>query len=61
MEFTSEQFSGSESSGFIEVIVRIAGGTFAAPITVIATPSGQSVVSAIGKPTSSMPIEHITG
>ena len=49
MEFTSGQFVGSESSGFIEVIVRITGGLFSTPITVKVTPSVQSPVSAIGK------------
>ena len=48
MEFTSGQFSGSESSGFIEVVVRITGGSSTTPITVTVTPSVQSPVSAIG-------------
>ena len=48
MEFASGQFTGSESSGFIEVIVRITGGTSSTPITVTVTPSVQSPVSAIG-------------
>ena len=47
--FISRQFVGSESSGFIEVIVRITGGSSSTPITVIATPSVQSPVSAMGK------------
>ena len=46
--FTSGQFTGSESSGFIEVIVGLAGGTSSAPITVTVTPSVQSPVSAMG-------------
>ena len=46
LEFTSGQFVGSESSGFIEVIVRITGGTSSTPITVTVTPSVQSPVSA---------------
>ena len=45
VEFTSGQFTGSESSGFIEVIVRITGGTSSSPITVTVT---SSPVSAIG-------------
>ena len=49
MEFTSGQFVGSESSGFIEVIVRITGGSSSTPITVTVTPSVQSPVSAMGK------------
>ena len=49
MEFPSERFAGSESSGFIEVIVRITGGSSSTPITVTVTPSVQSPVSAMGK------------
>ena len=49
MEFTSGQFVGSESSGFIEVIVRIREGSSSTPITVTITPSVQSPVSASGK------------
>ena len=48
VEFTSGQFTGSESSGFIEVVVRITGGTPINPITVTVIPSVQSSVSAIG-------------
>ena len=48
VEFASGQFTGSESSGFIEVIVRITGGTSNTPITVTVTPSVQSPVSAMG-------------
>ena len=48
VEFASGQFVGSESSGFIEVIVRI-GGSSSTPITVTVTPSVQSPVSAMGK------------
>ena len=47
--FASEQFVGSESSGFIEVIVSITGGSSSTPITVTVTPSVQSSVSAMGK------------
>jgi len=49
VEFASLQFVGSESSGFIEVIVRITGGFSITPITVTVTPSVQSPVSAIGR------------
>ena len=49
IEFASGQFVGSESSGFIEVIVRITGGSSSTPITVTITPSVQSPVSASGK------------
>ena len=49
MEFASGQFNGSESSGFVEVVVRITGGTSITPITVTVTPTEQSPVSAIGK------------
>ena len=48
VEFKSGQFTGSESSGFIEVTVRITGGTSNTPITVTITPSVQSPVSAMG-------------
>ena len=46
--FTSGQFTGSESSEFIEVIVRVTGGTSSSPITVTVTPTVQSPVSAMG-------------
>ena len=48
MEFTSRQFTGSESSGFIEVVVGIPRGTSNTPITVTVTPAEQSPVSAMG-------------
>ena len=48
VEFASGQFNGSESSGFIEVIVRITGGTSNTPIALSVTPSVQSPVSAMG-------------
>ena len=48
VEFTSGQFTGSESSGFIEVIVRITGGRSSSPITITVTPTVQSPVSAMG-------------
>ena len=49
VEFASGQFTGSESSEMIEVVVRITGGTSSDPITVTVTPSVQSPVSAMGK------------
>ena len=49
VEFTSGQFVRSESSGFIEVIVKIIGGSSSTPITVTVTPSVQSPVSAMGR------------
>ena len=49
VEFASGQFTGSESSGFIEVVVKITGGTSITPITVTVTPTEQSPLSAIGK------------
>ena len=49
VEFASGQFVCSESSGFIEIIVRITGGSSIAPITVTVTPSVQSPVSAMGR------------
>ena len=48
VEFASAQFTGSESSEFIEVTVRIADGSSSTPITVTVTPSEQSPVSAMG-------------
>ena len=48
VEFTSGQFTGSESSGFLEVVVRITGGVSTSPINVTVTPSVQSPVSAVG-------------
>ena len=47
MEFTSGQFTGSKSSGSVEVVVRITGGTSTTPITATVTPSVQSLVSAM--------------
>ena len=48
VEFVSGQFTGSESSGFIVVVVRITGGTSSTAINVTVTPSLQSPVSAMG-------------
>ena len=55
--FASTQFTGTESSGFIEVVVRITGGTSITPITVTVTPTEQSPVSAIGKLSTKQPIQ----
>ena len=49
IEFTSRQFVGSESSGFIEVMVGITGGILTVPINITLTPSVQSPLSASGK------------
>ena len=49
VEFESGEFTGSESSGFIEIVVRITGGSSITPITVTVTPSEHSPVSAAGK------------
>ena len=48
VEFASGQFNGSESSGFIEVTVRVTGGVSSSPITVTVAASEQSPVSAMG-------------
>ena len=44
VEFESEQYTGSESSGFVEVVVIISGGSSTTPISVmiIITTGGQS-------------------
>ena len=47
--FESGQFIGSESSGFIEVVVRIIDGLSETPIIVTVTPSVQSPISAMGR------------
>ena len=49
VDFASVWFVGSESSGVIEVIVRIRRGLSKTPITVTVTPSVQSPVSAMGR------------
>ena len=49
INFTSEQFTVTESSGLVEVMVMMEGGTSTSPISVIVTPSEQSPVSATGK------------
>ena len=37
VEFESEQYTGSESSGFVEVVVIISGGLSTTPISVMIT------------------------
>ena len=49
ISLTSEQFTGIESSGLVEVMVMMERGTSTSPISVIVTPSEQSPVSATGK------------
>ena len=46
IEFASGKFVGSEISGFIEVTVRMVGGSLNTSVTVIVTPSE---LSASGK------------
>ena len=48
MGFASGQFTGSESSGFIEVVATVTGGSSSTPITVTVTPAVQAPVSAMG-------------
>ena len=48
VEFASGKFTGSESSRFIEVLVRVTGGLSSSPITVTVAPSEQSPLSAMG-------------
>ena len=47
VEFESEQYTGSESLGFVEVIVIILGGSSTTPISVMLTitTAGQSTAS----------------
>ena len=49
VEFASGQFSGTESSQSIEVVVRVTGGISNNPVIVTVTPTEQSPVSAMGK------------
>ena len=49
IDFGERQFTGSESSGIVEVVVVKVGGTSSAPLDVIVTPSEQSPPSATGK------------
>ena len=49
VEFGPGKFVGSESSGHVEVVVMISGGSSITPIEVVVTPSEQSPVSARGE------------
>ena len=42
VEFTRSKYTGSESSGFIEVVVIISGGSSTSPISVMVTTSEQT-------------------
>ena len=42
VEFESDQYNGSESSGFVEVVVIISGGSSTSPISVMVTTSEQT-------------------
>ena len=47
--FESRNFRGSESSGHVEGVVIISGGSSTTPIEVVMTPSEQSPLSARGE------------
>ena len=49
VELGSRRFVGSESSGHVEVVVIISGGSSITPIEVVVIPSEQSPVSARGE------------
>ena len=49
VEFGFRRFVGSESSGHVEVVVIISGGSSITPIEVMVTPFEQSPVSARGE------------
>ena len=40
--FKSDQYNGSESSGFVEFTVTLSGGSSTTPISVMVTTTGQS-------------------
>ena len=42
VKFESERYTGSESSGFVEVVVIISGGSSTTPISVMITISNRS-------------------
>ena len=48
VRFTQDQFTGSETTGFVIVHLELHGGTSANPFSVTVTPSEQSPVSAEG-------------
>ena len=49
VKFGSRNFQGSESSGHVEVVMIISGGSSVTPIEVVVIPSNQSPVSARGE------------
>ena len=49
IDFGEGQFTGTESSGIVEVVVAKVGGTSSTPLDVIVTPSVQSPLSATGE------------
>ena len=49
VEFESDEYVGSESSGHVQVVVVISGGSSTTPIEVVVTPSEQSPLSARGE------------
>ena len=49
MEFKTDEYVGSESSGHVQVVVIISGGSSTTPIEVVVTPSEQSPLSARGE------------
>ena len=46
VEFESEQYTGSESSGFVEVVVIISGGSSITPISVMMTTTERTATGA---------------
>ena len=48
VRFTQNQFTGSEALGFVEVNLKLTGGSSTTPFNVMVTPSEQSPVSAQG-------------
>ena len=48
VRFAQNQFTGSETAGFVLVNLEVIGGSSADPFTVMVTPSEQSPVSAEG-------------
>ena len=48
VEFESGQYTGSESSGFVEVVVIISGGSSTTPISVMMTTSDKRTATGEG-------------
>ena len=48
MRFAQTQYNGSETTGFVIVVLELVGGTSSNPFNVTVTPSEQSPVSAEG-------------